>query len=180
MSRLRRSLPESEDILFEAKRHWVRYAAPVAIGIVGLALIFAVPAMQSWLPIDRSYIAWLIPGGSVLFALFWYYARKGFDEFHEMAVTDTNIISTEGIGKSKLKSLRLEKVEFVEVEQSLLGRILGYGDIVILSQGKTSAGSEQVKKPIEFRNRVISERDRAVKREAHLEPPYQPKSVSTQ
>ena len=75
MSRLRRSLPASEEILFEAQHHWVRHASPVALGIVGLATLFAIPAMQAWLSIERSYIAWLIPGGSILIAILWFYGR---------------------------------------------------------------------------------------------------------
>jgi uncharacterized membrane protein YdbT with pleckstrin-like domain len=52
--------------------------------------------------------------------------------------------------------MQLDKVESVEVEQSVLGRLLNYGDITIRGTGETMERAEMIDRPIEFRNHVTA------------------------
>jgi hypothetical protein len=53
----------------------------------------------------------------------------------EMAVTSKRVIVKVGLLRKKAIELFLPKVESVRVEQALLGRMLGYGDIVVRGTG---------------------------------------------
>jgi uncharacterized membrane protein YdbT with pleckstrin-like domain len=50
--------------------------------------------------------------------------------------------------------IRLSKVESVSVRQGFLGRMFGYGDVIITGSGGNDAVMKGVKDPLVFRNRV--------------------------
>jgi len=49
---------------------------------------------------------------------------------------------------------RLDKVDSIEVEQSILGRILGYGTVEVRGSGVTMTPLRMIEDPITFRRRV--------------------------
>jgi uncharacterized membrane protein YdbT with pleckstrin-like domain len=51
--------------------------------------------------------------------------------------------------------INLNKVETVNVDQSVLGRILGYGTIRIVGTGGTNEVFENIAHPIEFRKKFL-------------------------
>jgi len=56
------------------------------------------------------------------------YLREDFEEF---AVTNRRIITKHGIIRRDVAFLPLERIETVNVRQSLLGRFLNYGTVVV-------------------------------------------------
>ncbi len=48
----------------------------------------------------------------------------------------------------------LTKIEGVGIHQGILGRILGYGTIIVTRTGGTKAHFHKIKAPLEFRKRV--------------------------
>ncbi|WP_314411458.1 PH domain-containing protein, partial [Pantoea septica] len=58
--------------------------------------------------------------------------------------------------------LRLDKVESIGVNQGIMGRLLGYGNIVVKGTGGTGTPIPSIKKPLDFRrvvNNYIEEKD---------------------
>jgi hypothetical protein len=53
--------------------------------------------------------------------------------------------------------MHLDKVESVDVEQTILGRIFNYGDIIIRGVGVGIEPFTSVDSPIAFRNHVTAE-----------------------
>jgi uncharacterized membrane protein YdbT with pleckstrin-like domain len=51
----------------------------------------------------------------------------------------------------------LNKVETIEVSEPGMGRMLGYGSIVMIGTGGTSEPFHQMAHPLEFRSRVQQE-----------------------
>jgi len=49
--------------------------------------------------------------------------------------------------------MNLSKIESVNVDQSILGRILGYGTIRIVGSGGTKEEFPNIRKPLEFRKK---------------------------
>ena len=49
--------------------------------------------------------------------------------------------------------LNLSKIESVNVNQSILGRILGYGSLGVIGTGGTSENFLLIKNPLEFRRK---------------------------
>jgi uncharacterized membrane protein YdbT with pleckstrin-like domain len=54
-----------------------------------------------------------------------------------------------------ITEINLEKVESVDVDQSILGRIFGYGSVTIRGTGEAVEPLRDIAGPIEFRNAVM-------------------------
>ena len=72
----------------------------------------------------------------------------------EMAVTNKRIIIKVGFMTKRTIELFLAKVESVGVEQTLFGRMLGYGSITVRGTGGTNEPFSHVANPLEFRRQV--------------------------
>jgi uncharacterized membrane protein YdbT with pleckstrin-like domain len=72
----------------------------------------------------------------------------------EMAVTNKRIIIKIGFLTKRTIELFLSRVESVEVEQTLVGRMMGYGSITVRGTGGTHEPFSHVANPLEFRRQV--------------------------
>lgn len=73
---------------------------------------------------------------------------KHTDEF---AITNKRVIIKTGLISRKTFEMNHSKIESVNVDQSIMGRILGYGTIRIVGSGGTKEIFPKIKKPLEFR-----------------------------
>lgn len=71
----------------------------------------------------------------------------------ELAFTNKRVIGKFGWIKRDTAELRLEKVESVNVEQGVLGRILNYGTIRVIGAGSRTP-IPLIHAPMSFRNRL--------------------------
>ena len=69
----------------------------------------------------------------------------------EFAITNKRVIIKVGLISRKTVELNLSKIESVNVDQSILGRLLGYGSIRIIGTGGTKEVFINLRKPLEFR-----------------------------
>jgi len=69
----------------------------------------------------------------------------------EFAITNKRIIIKVGLIRRKTVELNIPKVESVNVDQGILGRILGYGSISIVGTGGSRETFYNISKPLEFR-----------------------------
>jgi uncharacterized membrane protein YdbT with pleckstrin-like domain len=72
----------------------------------------------------------------------------------EMAVTNHRVVIKTGLIGRKTIEMLLNKVESIEVSETALGRMLGYGTIVIIGTGGTSDPFHKMAHPLEFRSQV--------------------------
>lgn len=70
----------------------------------------------------------------------------------ELAVTNKRVIAKRGWVSRSTVELLLTKVESIQVMQSAVQRILGYGDIVISAAGEENAMISGISHPITFRD----------------------------
>jgi uncharacterized membrane protein YdbT with pleckstrin-like domain len=73
----------------------------------------------------------------------------------EFAITNHRIIVKIGLISRRTLEMNLNKVETVNVDQSILGRMLGYGTIRIVGTGGTNEVFENISHPIEFRKKFL-------------------------
>jgi uncharacterized membrane protein YdbT with pleckstrin-like domain len=71
----------------------------------------------------------------------------------EFAITNKRIIVKTGLISRKTLEMNLNKIESVNVDQSILGRMLGYGTIRIIGTGGTREEFPNISNPIEFRKK---------------------------
>ena len=73
------------------------------------------------------------------------------------AQTDRRIIYKRGFIWRHTVEMHMDKVESVDVDQSILGRLLNFGDIIIHGTGETVEPLREIDHPIDFRNHVTAE-----------------------
>ncbi|MDD3721036.1 MAG: PH domain-containing protein [Lutibacter sp.] len=71
----------------------------------------------------------------------------------EFAITNKRVIIKTGLISRKTFEMNHSKIESVNVDQSILGRILGYGTIRIVGSGGTKEVFPNIRKPLQFRKK---------------------------
>jgi uncharacterized membrane protein YdbT with pleckstrin-like domain len=77
----------------------------------------------------------------------------------ELAVTDRRVIAKFGLVRRSTVEINLSKIESVRVEQTVTGRLLGYGSIFVTGTGSTMEPIPYVADPIRFRQAVQTATD---------------------
>lgn len=121
MSYIKRTLQSDEEIELEVKLHWINYVFPIFLLILAVMMWFYYITPGSY---NKSDWFWL-----VIFSAGW----GGYEFLKrwtiEMAVTNKRVVIRRGIIGIDSDELKNLKVEGIEVEQSVMGRILNYGDV---------------------------------------------------
>lgn len=73
-----------------------------------------------------------------------------------MAVTNYRIIYKSGVISRRSDEIRLRKVESSEIQQNIIGRILGYGDINITGTGGSGFVFKGIDSPMKIKRIVDS------------------------
>ena len=75
----------------------------------------------------------------------------------EIAVTNRRVIYKKGLIRRQTNEMNVDKVESVQINQSILGRLLDYGDVTILGTGE---GFETLRTIAELPNRTPKQHHR--------------------
>ncbi len=112
-----------EEVCLEARRHGIVLAAPLVWAIV-IAGVGGVLTTARW-PV--SVAGAVVVALSALLALraVWRWERT------KLVVTTDKVFVVNGTWRRRARAVRLPAVEAVELEQTLVGRLLGYGTVVI-------------------------------------------------
>lgn len=73
----------------------------------------------------------------------------------ELAVTNKRVIAKFGFISRDTIEINLARIESVQVSQSVMGRLLGYGTIVFSGAGTPQATIPSIASPLEFRKAVV-------------------------
>ena len=141
-------LQEGEQVRHRTSLHWVLYL-PGALLWLGAAVLYLLPATGG-----LGTLAWLasmllFACGAILLARTWFNWWTT-----EIAVTDRRVIFKTGFISRKTTEMHMDKVEGVDVEQSILARILDYGDVVVRGAGIGIEPIRTVSAPLELRNHI--------------------------
>lgn len=79
----------------------------------------------------------------------------------ELAITTRRVIAKFGFVSRRTVELNIHKVESVQVDQSVMGRLLNYGTLVIAGAGEPQAPIPGISNPIAFRRAFIEAQDGA-------------------
>jgi DNA-binding PucR family transcriptional regulator len=110
-----------ERVFFDVRRHGVVLVRPfvraVAIAVAG-GFLLAMP----W-PVPMAAPAVIAAGAVSAFAAVWRWDRTRF------VVTTDKVFLVQGVTRKRASAVRLHALRSISLEQSLLGRMLGYGTI---------------------------------------------------
>jgi uncharacterized membrane protein YdbT with pleckstrin-like domain len=152
MSYVNRVLQPGETVVYATTLHWLVYLRAIALFAAAAGLAIA----AQWVSGD-GHRALLI--AAALFGLL--ALSSGLRAWlrrvtTELAVTDLRIIYKAGLLSRHTLEMNRSKVESVDVDQSLLGRLFGYGTIIVRGTGGSLEPMRNIKNPIEFRSHITA------------------------
>jgi uncharacterized membrane protein YdbT with pleckstrin-like domain len=84
----------------------------------------------------------------------------------ELAVTNKRVFAKFGFISRRTVELNLNRIEGIEVEQGILGRIFGFGSLKISGTGTEQAPVPGISDPLAFRRAFMTAQDAAMGRPA--------------
>ena len=73
----------------------------------------------------------------------------------ELAITNKRVIAKFGLISRSTIEINLQKIESIQVDQGILGRIFNFGSIVVSGAGNPQAPIPGISSPLEFRRSFI-------------------------
>lgn len=161
MSYLGELLGEGEMVVFASRQHWFILFARVVIEMVLLVLIIAaaIVSYQVWQPNGQLIaIAAGIAGVLVLLSALRDLLRWTNEQF---VITDRRVLQLEGVLSKNVLDSSLEKINDVELQQSLFGRMFDYGTIEILTASEEAINRmDNIAHPVQFKRAMQDARSR--------------------
>ena len=146
-------LQPGEKVLYSTNAHWIFYMP--AIGAWILALVLLILSRATTTP---GLILMCLAASVVVALVALYWTAKAW--FHrwttETDVTNLRVVHKTGFIKRRTFEMALDKVESVDVNQSILGRILNYGSVTVRGVGEGAETITTIASPLDFRNHITA------------------------
>jgi uncharacterized membrane protein YdbT with pleckstrin-like domain len=153
MRYIERILQPGETVLYAGRIHWIIYLPAMIMMLLAIAALAQLSqaktsaAEYSWMFVCGAFV--LGAGVTLLSAWFKRWTT-------EIDVTNRRIVYKRGFIKRHTVELNMDKVASVDVDQSVFGRMLNYGDITIHSTGTEFEPLHGIGAPLDFRNHVTA------------------------
>jgi Bacterial PH domain len=146
-------LQPGERVLYSTNAHWIFYFPAIVAWMVALGLFVASRRTD----IYSIMILWLFGSGLVALAALYWTVKGWFHRFTtETDVTNLRVVHKTGFIKRRTFEMALDKVESVDVNQTILGRILNYGDVTINGVGEGRETIRTIASPLAFRSSITT------------------------
>jgi uncharacterized membrane protein YdbT with pleckstrin-like domain len=98
----------------------------------------------------------VVAAGAILVLVAFFFIVDGLLKRNatEAAVTNKRVVVKVGVAARRTIELLLSRVESIGVEESVTGRILGYGTVIVRGTGGTPESFDKIAHPLEFRTQV--------------------------
>jgi uncharacterized membrane protein YdbT with pleckstrin-like domain len=148
MSYVERVLQPGEQVRHISSIHWIVCWPGVAVALVAV--------VTYWLSDTRLMTGlWRYTGYALALVALGLLFEQWFRWWvTEIAATNRRIIYKKGLIRRQTNEMNMDKVESVQVEQSILGRMLDYGTVTILGTGEGFETLRTIASPIELRNSI--------------------------
>lgn len=144
-------LQPGETVRIVARLHWLIYAQ--AMLLLAVAVVVAILAAMLVDPVQRGYVLvgalGLAGVAGIVFLVEWI-RRRGT----EIVVTDRRVIYKRGFIARHTVEMNISKVETVDVEQGVAGRLLDFGTVLIRGTGESLEPLRRVAAPLGVRNAI--------------------------
>lgn len=155
---MRKVLMSDERVILITRRHWLVLLVKIFWWVV-LFVLLAGSAVWFWLNrvADQTWlwlaIGSLVPlGGWIWEHLVW--------KSQMNVMTDRRVLQMQGVLNKDVSDSLLEKLNDVKTEQSLLGRIFGYGDVTLLTASEQGASFlRTIADPLGFKRSMLAAKE---------------------
>jgi uncharacterized membrane protein YdbT with pleckstrin-like domain len=152
MSYIQRVLQPGEAVVHEARLHPLIFLPALFLLVIALALLVA--STQFTGDISLGFKAAAAMFGLLALAS---WARAAIRRATtELAVTDRRVIYKSGLLARHTLEMNRSKVESVDVDQSILGRIFSFGTIIVRGTGGSLEPIRQISDPLTFRSHITA------------------------
>jgi uncharacterized membrane protein YdbT with pleckstrin-like domain len=157
---LRKQLGDNEEILYTERHHWIFPVSEMVKWIfVSIVILVALTFVAFWWLPDVRWIRW----GYLVLIIPVVRVAAGFVSWlmNVYVVTNRRVVEVSGVVNKKVMDSSLEKLTDVVLTQRLFGRILGYGDIEVLTAASTAAVNylKQIRRPLEFKTAMVNAKE---------------------
>jgi uncharacterized membrane protein YdbT with pleckstrin-like domain len=146
-------LQPGEKVLYSTNAHWIFYLPAIGAWIAAIVLLILSRATST----DGIVLLCLSAAAVVAIAALWLTAKAWFHRWTtETDVTNMRVVHKTGFIKRRTFEMSLDKVESVDVNQSILGRILNYGSVTVRGVGEGAETINTIASPLDFRNHITA------------------------
>ena len=154
-----KTLLPGEAVVYRTSLHWIIYLKGFGIVLVGLALLLLLGKSTE----EYTKIILAASGGTAVVGVFWL-IREWVDRLTtEFVVTNKRVVKKYGLIRRNTQEMNLAKIESVQLQQGIWGRILGYGTVAVIGTGGSTqidSGNKRhdsIAAPLKFREAVQSQ-----------------------
>jgi uncharacterized membrane protein YdbT with pleckstrin-like domain len=146
-------LQPGEKVLYSTNAHWIFYLPAIAAWIVAIVFLVLSRMFVADIPVLLCLSMAAISAVAALYKTLtaWFHRWTT-----ETDVTNLRVVHKTGFIKRRTFEMSLDKVESVDVNQGILGRILNYGDVTILGVGEGKETISTIASPLSFRNSITA------------------------
>ncbi len=144
-------LEPGEQVRYHTTVSWTIYTPAVLLIICALASLIAVVSFPDAVNISLFAAVFFAFAAIIAFVPAWF--RRWTTE---IAVTDRRVIFKRGLIRRHTVEMNMQKVESVDVDQSLLGRLFNYGNVTIRGTGSTFERLTKIDSPLKLRTTVTA------------------------
>jgi len=149
MSYLDDHLLAGEHIVYRARLHWTIFLTSIVVVLLGIGLGILLQVFEP----AYSYAGLALAGVGLLLAI-GPAIRYVTSEF---AVTDKRVLGKVGFIERESDETLLSKVEAIAVDQGVIGRMFGFGTLMITGTGGTQEVFSGISDPLQFRRQIQSQ-----------------------
>ncbi|MBN9486494.1 MAG: PH domain-containing protein [Alphaproteobacteria bacterium] len=152
MSYVNSVLQPGETIKAIGKLHWIIFIRAFVLLVAGIVLLIYASSMTTQLGFALRMVGWAVLALALLAALQAWFMQS----ITELAITDRRVIYKRGFLSRRTIEMNMAKVETVDVQQSIFGRLLGFGTIRVRGTGQGIENLTGVAAPIALRNAITA------------------------
>jgi uncharacterized membrane protein YdbT with pleckstrin-like domain len=152
MSYVQKILEPGESVTHVTRTHWLVYLPAIFLLLLGIVVL----ASSSYVSVDFAAVPQIAGAMLILLAAISWLPAFVRRWTTELAVTNRRIVFKSGLFRRHTMEMNMSKVESVDVDQSVMGRILDYGTVTIRGTGGGIEPMRNIANPIAFRNRVTA------------------------
>jgi uncharacterized membrane protein YdbT with pleckstrin-like domain len=165
MKYVTRVLQPGETVVYATTLHWLVYFRAVVLLLIGVGLLVAAAMVGDrgvTISGNPEYTKYLVTALQILAALFVVFAILSAlralirRTTTELAITDRRVIYKAGLLRRHTIEINRSKVETVGVNQSILGRVMGFGTVVVRGTGGSFEPIPFIAEPLTFRNHITA------------------------
>ncbi|MBO4826078.1 MAG: PH domain-containing protein [Prevotella sp.] len=150
MGYIEQNLMEGEQIIMRAQLHYIVYWKPAVLILLALILfVFQIsPEVYSY----QGILAAILLVIAFISILVIHGNRK-------YILTNRRLIEKVGIVRRESREILLRKCEGVQLSQSIMGRLLNYGTVVVSTTGEAENDYKYIQAPVRFQTLINQQID---------------------